>query len=57
MPEADAAPSEDELGLRPLAVYVDGSDNVIGFDDVLNPTRRFHDFCRAEGTPPLDLDY
>jgi hypothetical protein len=30
---------------------------VVGFDDVLNHTRVYHDFCRAEGIEPLDLDY
>ena len=37
--------------------YVDEDDQVVGFDDVLAHTKTYHDFCRSEGTRPLDLDY
>ncbi|HEY1853694.1 MAG TPA: 2,4'-dihydroxyacetophenone dioxygenase family protein [Solirubrobacterales bacterium] len=43
--------------LEGALLYVDEEDNVVGFDDVLNHTRTYHDFCVAEGIEPLDLDY
>jgi 2,4'-dihydroxyacetophenone dioxygenase len=43
--------------LEGALLYVDEEDNVVGFDDVLNHTKTYHDFCRSEGLEPLDLDY
>jgi 2,4'-dihydroxyacetophenone dioxygenase len=43
--------------LEGALLYVDESDNVVGFDDVLNHTKTYHDFCRSQGIEPLDLDY
>jgi 2,4'-dihydroxyacetophenone dioxygenase len=43
--------------LEGALLYVDEQDRVVGFDDVLNHTKTYHDFCRSEGIRPLDLDY
>jgi 2,4'-dihydroxyacetophenone dioxygenase len=43
--------------LEGALLYVDEEDNVIGFDDALNHTRKYHDFCRSEGIEPIDLDF
>jgi len=43
--------------LEGALLYVDEEDNVVGFDDVLNHTRTYHDFCRSQSIEPLDLDY
>ena len=43
--------------LEGALLYVDEEDNVIGFDDVLNHMKLYHDFCESEGIAPLDLDY
>ncbi len=43
--------------LEGALLYVDDDDNVVGFDDVLNHTHKYHEFCRAEGIEPVDLDY
>jgi 2,4'-dihydroxyacetophenone dioxygenase len=43
--------------LEGALLYVDEDDNVVGFDDVLNHTRVYHDYCRSQGIEPLDLDY
>jgi 2,4'-dihydroxyacetophenone dioxygenase len=43
--------------LEGALLYVDEDDNVIGFDDVLNHTRTYHEHCRATGVEPVDLDY
>jgi quercetin dioxygenase-like cupin family protein len=43
--------------LEGALLYVDDDDAVVGFDDVLNHTKTYHDFCRSEGIQPLDLDY
>ena len=43
--------------LEGALLYVDEDDNVVGFDDVLAHTQKYHEYCRAEGIEPLDLDY
>ena len=43
--------------LEGALLYVDEEDNVVGFDDVLNHTKTYHDYCRSQGIEPLDLDY
>ena len=35
--------------LEGALLYVDEEDKVVGFDDVLNHTKTYHDFCRAAG--------
>jgi 2,4'-dihydroxyacetophenone dioxygenase len=43
--------------LEGALLYVDDDDNVVGYDDVLAHMRTYHEFCRAEGIEPVDLDY
>ena len=43
--------------LEGALLYVDEEDNVVGFDDVLNHTRTYHEYCRSAGIQPVDLDY
>ena len=37
--------------------YLDDDDHVIGFDDVLQHTKTYHDYCASQGIEPVDLDF
>ena len=43
--------------LEGALLYVDEHDNVVGYDDVLNHMKPYHDYCESQGIEPLDLDY